>query len=249
MDYDRTPLPEVYRGARTLPPEAMDVWGRAIRAMLPAPSAVERVVDLGCGTARFTRLLAEVLHAPVVGVEPSLRMLGEREIRDPRLARFVAATAEAIPLADASIDLVFVSMVYHHLRPDAALAEVRRVLRPGGHVMIRTPTRESLGDFTFFTFFPEALAIDQARMPSREELVETCGAAGFARERHERVRQPFAADHADYYRKISLRGLSSLQLMSDDAFARGLRDFAVYCRSAERHEPIYEVVDLFLFSR
>ena len=115
--------------------------------------------------------------------------------------------------------------------------------------MIRTPTRESLGDFTFFTFFPEALAIDQARIPSREELVETCGAAGFARERHERVRQRFAADHADYYRKISLRGLSSLQLISDDAFAPGLRDFAAYCRSGERHEPIYELVDLFLFSR
>ena len=248
MDYDRTPLPEVYRGARTLPPETMDVWGRAIRAILPAPSAVERVVDLGCGIARFTRLLAEVLRASIVGVDPSLRMLGEREIRDPRLARFVAGTAEALPLADGSIDLVFASMVYHHLRPDAALAEVRRVLRPGGHVMIRTPTRESLRDFTFFMFFPEALAIDQARMPSREELVETCGATGFARERHERVRQQFAADHADYYRKISLRGLSSLQLISDDAFARGLRDFAAYCRSAERPEPIYESVELFLFS-
>ena len=249
MDYDRTPLPEVYRSARTLPPETMDVWGRAIRAMLPETAPVDRVVDLGCGTARFTRMLADVLRASVVGVEPSLHMLAEREVRDARLARFVAGTAEALPLADGSIDLVFASMVYHHLRADTALAEARRVLRPGAHLMIRNPTRESVGAFTYVTFFPEALAIDEARMPSRRALVEACESAGLVLRGHELVRQRFADDHADYYRKISLRGLSSLLLISDDAFARGLREFATYCRSAERHQPVYECVELFLFSR
>jgi ubiquinone/menaquinone biosynthesis C-methylase UbiE len=228
MEYDRTPLPEVYRAARTLPPETMDVWGRAIRAMLPETASIERVVDLGCGTARFTRVLADVLHASVVGVEPSLRMLAEREIRDGRRACFVAGTAEALPLAGGSVDLVFASMVYHHLRAEAALPETRRVLRAGGHLMVRNPTR---------------------RMPSRRALVEACGAAGFVLRGHELVRQRFADDHADYYRKISLRGLSSLLLISDAQFARGLRDFAAYCRSAERGEPVYESVELFVLSR
>ena len=249
MEYDRTPLPDVYRSARTLPPETMDVWGRAIRAMLPKAAPVERVVDLGCGTARFTRLLADVLHASVVGVEPSLRMLAEREIRDGRIARFVAGTAEALPLADGSVDLIFASMVYHHLRPEAALPETRRVLRVGGHLMVRNPTRESVGEFTYQTFFPEALAIDVERMPFRRALIDAGETAGFALRGHELVRQRFADDHADYYRKISLRGLSSLLLISDDAFARGLREFAAYCRSAERHQPVYESVELFLFSR
>lgn len=249
MEYERTPLPDVYRAARTLPPETLDVWGRAIRAMVPAGRPLGRIVDLGCGTARFTPVLAEVLNAPVFGVEPSLRMLGEREIHDPRVARFVAGTAEAIPLASASIDLVFLSMVYHHLRPEPALAEMRRVLRPGGHVMIRNPTRASLDGYTYLTFFPEALAIDRARMPSRQELIDACAAAGFTLREHEIVRQQFAANRADYYRKIELRGLSALQLISDDAFASGLRDFAAYCRSGESHEPVDEPVDLFLFAR
>src|SRR5712691_4554659 len=104
MEYDRTPLPEVYRIARTLPTETLDVWGRAIRAMLPEAAPVERVVDLGCGTARFTRVLGDVLRASVVGVEPSMRMLAEREVRDGRLACFVAGTAEALPLASGSVD-------------------------------------------------------------------------------------------------------------------------------------------------
>jgi SAM-dependent methyltransferase len=166
-----------------------------------------------------------------------------------RAARFVAGTAEALPLAGGSVGLVFASMVYHHLRAGAALAEVRRVLRPGGHVMIRTPTREALCDFTFFEFFPDALAIDLARMPSRDDLVRTCVAAGLASRGHERVRQRFADNPEDYYRKIALRGLSPLQMIPDEAFARGLRDFGEYCRSAERGEPIYETIELFLFSR
>ena len=114
--------------------------------------------------------------------------------------------------------------------------------------MLRTPTRESLGAFTYLAFFPEALAIDEERMPSRRALIEACEAAGFVLRRHELVRQRFAEDPADYYRKISLRGLSSLLLISDEAFARGLRDFEAYCQSAERREPIYESVELFLFS-
>jgi SAM-dependent methyltransferase len=246
MEYDRTPLPEVYRLARTLPPEAIEVWKGAIRAMLPEPTAVERVVDLGCGTARFTGLLADLLHAPVIGIDPSLRMLAEREVHD---GRFVAGTAEALPLAAGSIELVFASMVYHHLRADAALGEIRRVLRPDGRLMIRTPTLESVDNFVYLAFFPQALAIDRARMPSRAALIETCDVAGFTLRGHEIVRHRFADDHADYFRKISLRGLSSLRLISDEAFARGLREFAGYCRSAERGEPIYELVELFLFAR
>ena len=85
-------------------------------------------------------------------------------------------------------------------------------------------------------------------MPSRRALIEACETAGFVPRGHEVVRQRFAEDAADYYRKISMRGLSSLLLISDDAFARGLREFAAYCQSAERHEPIYESVELFLFA-
>ena len=58
-------------------------------------------------------------------------------------------------------------------------------------------------------------------MPPRRALIETCESAGFVLRGHELVRQRFAEDHADYYRKISLRGLSSLLLISDDAFAEG----------------------------
>jgi SAM-dependent methyltransferase len=179
------------------------------------------------------------------GADPSA---ADRMRREGRAAHREARATDRCPLGSDSCDLVFISMVYHHLLPGPALGEIRRILRPGAHVMIRNPTRDSLDGFTYLRFFPEALAIDRTRMPSRDELVRACAAAGLAIRAHKIVRHLFAESHADYYRKVSLRGLSSLRLISDEAFDRGLRDLEAYCRSRERGEPIYEPVELFLFA-
>ena len=217
--------------------------------MLPPGPEIRRVVDLGCGTGRFTGLLADVYGTSVVGVEPSSRMLAGREPLAPARGTFLAATAEALPLATGAIDLVFLSLVYHHLgAKTAALAELRRVARAGGHVIVRQVTRESADEYEYVRFFPDALALDLRRMPSRDGLTRAFLAEGFGRAGHRIVRHLFARSYAEYYRKISLRGLSSLQAISDDAFARGLAAFERHCR-ARSGGPIYEPVELFVFRR
>lgn len=88
------------------------------------------VLDLAAGTGKLTAALAP-LGARLVAVEP---VDGMRE----RLAAALpgvdvrAGTAEAIPLGDASLDAVLVGQAFHWFRPEEALAEIRRVLRPGG---------------------------------------------------------------------------------------------------------------------
>jgi len=218
--------------------------------MLPPAPAIRRVLDLGCGTGRFTGLLADLYGTAVIGVEPSHGMLAGREPLDPTRAGFLAAAAEALPLAPGAIDLVFLSLVYHHLRaPSAAVAELRRVVRPGGHAVVRQVVRESVDAFEHARFFPEARALDLERMPSRDGLARTFLAHGFGSGGHRIVRHLFALSHADYYRKISLRGLSSLQAISDEAFARGLAAFETHCRTAGGAGPVYEPVELFVFRR
>jgi hypothetical protein len=59
----------------------------------------------------------------------------------------------------------------------------------------------------------------------------------------------FADNPADLLRKISLRGLSTLEAISDEAFAKGLRELERHCRQADPDAPIYEPVDLFAFRR
>jgi ubiquinone/menaquinone biosynthesis C-methylase UbiE len=249
VEYDRTPLPDVYVQARTLPADSLAVWADLLREIVPPPPPSARLLDLGCGTGRFTTLLAEVFGVAVLGIDPSLRMLARREAPDASRARFVAGAAEAVPVATGSIDLVLLSMVYHHVRVPEALLEVRRVLRPGGHVVVRNPTRECLDHYLFLAFFPEAKAIDVARMPTRAGLAADFLRRGFTAVSHRTVSHVVAGDPRDWYRKVSLRALSSLQLISDEAFTQGLREFEAYCRTADPDRPVREPLDLFVFTR
>lgn len=93
-----------------------------------------RVCDIAAGTGKLTRLLAGV-GADVVAVEPVEGMrsqlaavLPEVEVRD--------GTAEALPFEDGSFDVVTVAQAFHWFRFDEALAEIRRVLHPGGGLAI-----------------------------------------------------------------------------------------------------------------
>jgi ubiquinone/menaquinone biosynthesis C-methylase UbiE len=86
------------------------------------------VVDLAAGTGKLTRPLAAT-GAEVIAVEPIAEM---RARIGPAAARSLEGTAEAIPLRDASADAVTVGQAFHWFDGAAALAEIHRVLRPGG---------------------------------------------------------------------------------------------------------------------
>ena len=91
------------------------------------------VLDLGCGTGILSRELLAWGAKRVWGVDPSERMLALARREVPEVT-FAPGTAEAIPHDDATFDLVASSLVLHYVRDLApAFAEVRRVLRPGGH--------------------------------------------------------------------------------------------------------------------
>jgi len=93
-----------------------------------------RVCDLAAGTGKLTRLLVAA-GADVVAVEP---VPGMRALLTEVLPAIdvLDGTAEAIPLADASVDAVTVAQAFHWFKFDAALAEITRVLRPGGSLAI-----------------------------------------------------------------------------------------------------------------
>ena len=97
----------------------------AVRWALP-PGA-QRVLDLGAGTGKLTAVLLG-LGLDVVAVEPSAPM----RAHVPGQAEVLAGTAEQVPLPDADVDAVLVGQAFHWFEPTAALAEVARVLRPGG---------------------------------------------------------------------------------------------------------------------
>ncbi len=93
------------------------------------PAGARRVLDLGAGTGKLTRiLLARGLEVVSVEPDPGMRAL------IPVAAKVLAGTAEEIPLPDASVDAVLVGQAFHWFDPERALPEMARVLRPGGRV-------------------------------------------------------------------------------------------------------------------
>lgn len=89
-----------------------------------------RVVDLGAGTGIFSREVAAVGHA-VTAVEPDAEMRGQLE-RASRGVEALEGSAEAIPFGDEAVDAVVAAQSFHWFDNAVALAEIARVLVPGG---------------------------------------------------------------------------------------------------------------------
>ena len=92
------------------------------------------VLDLAAGTGKLTRRLAG-RFASVTAVEPLDGMRALLEERIP-FVRALTGTAEAIPLADGSVDAIFVAEAIHWFDVGRAVPELARVLRPGGGVAV-----------------------------------------------------------------------------------------------------------------
>jgi SAM-dependent methyltransferase len=121
---------------RFYPPEFRGMYQRfedTLRERIPAGSVV---LDAGCGSGRIFRYELQA-GCRVVGVDIGL------ELRDnPNVDERVRGDVHRLPFAGASFDAVLASHVMEHLpQPERALAEVARVLRPGGRFLLLTPNR------------------------------------------------------------------------------------------------------------
>ena len=138
-------------------------------------------------------------------------------------------------------------LVYHHLGDSAAtLRECARVIGPGGAVLIINSTVEILDSLVWLPLFPTARRIDLDRLPSRAALVRTARDVGLAVRRHRTVMNPVARDLRTFADRLASRTISTLQLVSDAEFVRGMAEFRRYCEGEDRGQVIEQAIDVFV---
>jgi SAM-dependent methyltransferase len=203
---------------------AGDGWTEVANRTLAALEGSRRLLDLGCGTGRFTVLAAERLGARVWGVDRSAEMLREARAR-PGAARvgWKQADATSLPFKDGWFDAVHSHLVLHLVDDrQAAVAEMRRVLAPGGRAVVGTFAPGHFRGFFLNPYFPSIPAIDLARFPDPAELCAEMAAAGLERAQIDRFDQPVTAAAADVLERVRGRYISTLRLLDEDEYRAGL---------------------------
>lgn len=247
MDYDRGNIPASYDAGRGYAPATIALWLDVIAQCL-AGAPVSRVLDIGCGTGRYSGVLAARLRSRVIGIEPSAKMLAQARTKTAERVSYLRAWAECLPLADDSADMAFMSMVFHHFR-DArqAVRECRRVLRKRGKVCLRAGTTEQIPTYPYVPFFGGSRSILYATLQSRRVIESIFRDAGFELVRYELVRSEVAPDWRTYAEKLAWRADSILAQLPDSEFEDGMRALRRHAASAAPGGPVVEQIDFFGF--
>ncbi|GIF48805.1 ubiquinone/menaquinone biosynthesis C-methylase UbiE [Asanoa ferruginea] len=227
IDYDERQY-AVYPAGRALSDDAAQLWA-SVFAQWAGALRPQAVLDLGSGTGRFTPMLAEIFGGPVCGVEPSQRMrqVAVETAAHPNV-RYLEGGAEAIPLPDRSCDLVLMFLVLHHVVDrQAAAAELRRVLRPGGRILLCGMFSDQLPDLLWHRYFPAAKRVEQQVFPTLAEVTELFGMRVLG---VERVTVPVAPSLAAYADRLRLRAISIFEHLTEEEIEQG---FAALDRAVE----------------
>jgi demethylmenaquinone methyltransferase/2-methoxy-6-polyprenyl-1,4-benzoquinol methylase len=161
-DYSRQA--ETYDTTRSASPSVLAPLREALAG---APG--RKLVDVGGGTGNYAAALAREGWDPVV-VDRWPAMLARATAKG--LAT-LEGDAQHLPLEDASADAVMlVSMLHHVEDPGRALAEAKRILRPGGRLALMAFTREELEDLWYSDWFPSTRAWMDRSHPGLQELLD-----------------------------------------------------------------------------
>ena len=179
-----------------------------------------RVVEVGCGTGRWLRLLRGS-DIRVVGMDASFGMLSHAQ------APVLQAVAEQLPWTSRSIDRVFCVNAFQHFSDKVAfLGEARRVLRPGGRLMtIGLDPHTGIDRWYIYDYFESALERDRSRYVATSQIREWMQLVGFTDcvvHEVQHLRVCIDARTALEQGRLEKSATSQLSLQTDEEYHQGM---------------------------
>jgi len=219
---------------------ADDSWWEVFDLIVSAGDlAGRRTLDVGCGTGTFAVALAE-RGGKIWGVDASPAMLAEASAKKSR-ARFKEGNAEALPFKDGWFERVVMRLSLQHVDRPRALAEAFRVLVPGGRIVIASFDPKHFSSHWLSGLFPSLAEIDGARFPDAHTLEGELRGAGFVEPAFERLPQAGRVSRAEALERIRGRYITTLRLIDEAEFERGLAAAEAELPAEVEHEVVWLV--------
>lgn len=186
-----------------------------------ADATAFRALDIGCGTGLQVAANRQA-HPGIVGADLFIGMLRVGSRHDPS-APFVQTDATCTAFRDASFDYVSNQFSYAHILDKPAFAaEMERILRPDGRLVVVNIDPWSMEDWMIYRFFPEAREVDEKDFLPEETFVRILEGAGFAvrADRRDVSRDERLGDFLDY--ASERHRASQFLAITDEAYDAGV---------------------------
>ncbi|HET6951741.1 MAG TPA: class I SAM-dependent methyltransferase [Acidimicrobiales bacterium] len=239
VEYEQEEIGRKFDAVRDRRPDAQQVWLDRVALHLPDP--VPAVVDVGSGTGIWSRAIADRFACTVHGVEPSdgMRTRAVGAHAHP-LVTYRPGRCDALPLADESVGVAWLSTVIHQFPDlDVAARELRRVVEPGGKVLVRSGYPGRQDEIELFHLFPGAMRVAE-RWPRLGHVITAFEGAGFVFDSIERVREPVCDSYEEMLELLPAMRRSDTALvdLDDEQWDKGIAAIERAIAAGERPWPL-----------
>ncbi len=234
---DYSKIASFYDNGRSLSEQNTIIWLNLI-SRLSGASENDKVLDLGCGTGRFSLPMVNSLRFDVTGVDSSIEMLKKAKEKDFNSAvNWLVADASVLVFQSGTFNVVFMSHLLHHVdNPLVVLKECNRVLACPGVVLIRYGALEQIRHDVEHTLFPEVIDIDEGRTPSVELTEKWLIDAGFEDISSKEIIQQTYQDGLSHLNAARVKSTSVLSMISEESFQTGIRRLSEYVNIHSKDE-------------
>ena len=196
--------------------------GRAALAADAAHLSAGKVaIDIGGGTGTHTAVFAgRGARVFIVDLSPDMALRAQRSGH-----AVVVGDGAALPIASATVDLVYFHLSIHHGDPERWIAEAARVVRPGGMVWVWTLAPEHLRSSFLTRWFPSVAAIDEHRFPDPDRLAASMAESGLGMAEQSTHTERITRTAGSWVAAVGAGFVSTLHLLDPSEVASGVAAF------------------------